>query len=310
MKKIRLLEEGISNRYDEGNMRCPTHLSIGQEAVATGVCSSLTKKDLALSGHRAHAHYIAKGGCINSMLCEIYGKIDGCSSGKGGSMHLIDNSAGFSGSTAIVGGTVPVGVGLAYGLKIKRKKNLCCIFIGDAVLETGVFYESLNFSILKKLPVLFVCENNLYSVYSPLEVRQPEGRKIHKMLEAMGIKTFFCDGNNVIDVYKTSNEAVNFIKKGNGPVFIEFSTYRWLEHCGPNYDNDLGYRTTKEFETWKKKDPILNFEKYLIKSGFKKEEILNIEKKLRLEIDNAFKYAEKSKFPKPQYAFQDLFFKK
>ena len=118
------MEEGISNRYDEGNMRCPTHLSIGQEAVATGVCSSLTKKDLALSGHRAHAHYIAKGGCINSMLCEIYGKIDGCSSGKGGSMHLIDNSAGFSGSTAIVGGTVPVGVGLAYGLKIKRKKSM------------------------------------------------------------------------------------------------------------------------------------------------------------------------------------------
>ena len=130
------------------------------------------------------------------------------------------------------------------------------------------------------------------------------------MLEAMGIKTFFCDGNNVIDVYKTSNEAVNFIKKGNGPVFIEFSTYRWLEHCGPNYDNDLGYRTIKEFETWKKKDPILNFEKYLIKSGFKKEDIINIEKKLKLEIDNAFKYAEKSKFPKPHYAFQDLFFKK
>ena len=154
MKRIRVTEETIAERYSEQKMRCPTHLSSGQEAVAAGVGYVLRDDDLAVSGHRAHAHYLGKGGNLAAMISEIYGKATGCAKGKGGSMHLIDEAVGFMGSTAIVGGTVPVGVGLAYGIKLKRTDQVSCIFIGDAVAETGVLFESINFSALKKLPVL------------------------------------------------------------------------------------------------------------------------------------------------------------
>ena len=186
MLRIRLVEESIANKYSEQKMRCPTHLSIGQEAIAVGVCANLTSQDQVLSTHRAHAHYLAKGGCLNSMMAEIYGKASGCSKGMGGSMHLIDTSVGFMGSTAIVGNTIPVAVGLALEKKLTRKKSIACVFFGDGATEEGAFYESVNFAIIHSLPILFICENNLYSVYSGLEVRQPVDRKIYKMVRAMG----------------------------------------------------------------------------------------------------------------------------
>jgi pyruvate dehydrogenase E1 component alpha subunit len=150
MLRIRLVEESIANKYSEQKMRCPTHLSIGQEAIAVGVCSNLTNEDQVLSTHRAHAHYLAKGGGLNSMLAEIYGKVTGCSKGMGGSMHLIDKSVGFMGSTAIVGNTIPVAVGSALAMKIKNKRSLSCVFFGDGATEEGVFYESINFATVKK----------------------------------------------------------------------------------------------------------------------------------------------------------------
>ena len=152
MLRIRMVEESIAEKYSEGKMRCPTHLSIGQEAIATGVCSALEKKDLVLSTHRAHAHYLAKGGSLKSMIAEIYGKVTGCSMGMGGSMHLIDKRAGFMGSTAIVGNTIPVAVGLALSIKLKRRKNISCVFFGDGAVEEGVFYEAVNFAIVKNFP--------------------------------------------------------------------------------------------------------------------------------------------------------------
>ena len=254
MKRIRFVEESIAQKYGEGKMRCPTHLSIGQEAVAAAVGLALRKDDVAVSGHRAHAHYLGKGGNLKAMIAEIYGKATGCARGKGGSMHLIDESVGFKGRTAIVGGTVPVGVGLAYAIKLRGADQVSCVFLGDAVVEAGVFFESANFAVLKRLPVLFVCENNLYSVYSPLSVRQPEGRKIHEMVAGLGLKILHGDGNDVQFVFKTASDAVSGIRSGSGPVFMEFSTYRWREHCGPFYDNDIGYRSEQEFEEWKRKD--------------------------------------------------------
>ena len=200
MRRIRHVEMEIAKRYGEGKMRCPTHLSIGQEAVSAAVGLALERSDLAVSGHRAHAHYLAKGGSLPAMVAEIYGKIGGCSRGKGGSMHLIDESVGFMGSTAIVAGTIPVGVGLAYGMKCQGTDQVSCVFHGDAAVEAGVFFESVNFAAIKKLPVLFICENNLYSVYSPLSVRQPKGRSIAKMAEGLGIKTASGDGNDVVEV--------------------------------------------------------------------------------------------------------------
>jgi len=292
MLRIRLVEESIANKYSEQKMRCPTHLSIGQEAIAVGVCSNLTNEDQVLSTHRAHAHYLAKGGCLNSMLAEIYGKVTGCSKGMGGSMHLIDKSVGFMGSTAIVGNTIPVAVGSALAMKIKNKKSLSCVFFGDGATEEGVFYESVNFAIVRNLPVLFICENNLYSVYSGLEVRQPKERRIFEMVRAAGIEANHGDGNNVLEVSSLVKAAKDKILLGEGPQFLEFDTYRWREHCGPNYDNDIGYREEKEFLEWKKRDPLKdvfeNKDLNLVKGFFNK---------FNAEIQQAHHFADNSEFP-------------
>ena len=292
MLRIRLVEESIANKYSEQKMRCPTHLSIGQEAIAVGVCANLTSQDQVLSTHRAHAHYLAKGGCLKSMMAEIYGKASGCSKGMGGSMHLIDTSVGFMGSTAIVGNTIPVAVGLALEKKLARKKSIACVFFGDGATEEGAFYESINFAIIHSLPIIFICENNLYSVYSGLEVRQPVDRKIYKMVRAMGISAQHGNGNDVEDVTRKVKHAKTMILKSGGPQFLEFDTYRWREHCGPNFDNNIGYREESEFLKWKKKDPLKNFysensQKYIDRKI----------DKISQEIDDAHKFADDSKFP-------------
>ena len=292
MLRIRLVEESIANKYSEQKMRCPTHLSIGQEAIAVGVCANLTSQDQVLSTHRAHAHYLAKGGCLNSMMAEIYGKASGCSKGMGGSMHLIDTSVGFMGSTAIVGNTIPVAVGLALEKKLTRKKSIACVFFGDGATEEGAFYESVNFAIIHSLPILFICENNLYSVYSGLEVRQPVDRKIYKMVRAMGISAQHGNGNDVEEVARKVKHAKTMILKSQGPQFLEFDTYRWREHCGPNFDNNIGYREESEFLKWKKKDPLKNF--------YSENSQKYIDRKIDTisqEIDDAHQFADDSKFP-------------
>jgi TPP-dependent pyruvate/acetoin dehydrogenase alpha subunit len=308
MRRIRHVEQEIARRYGEGKMRCPTHLSIGQEAVSAAVGLALQPSDLAVSGHRAHAHYLGKGGNLPAMLAEIYGRVGGCSHGKGGSMHLIDELVGFMGSTAIVGGTIPVGVGLAYGMKCKRSDQVSCVFLGDAAVETGVFFESVNFAVVKKLPVLFLCENNLYSVYSPLSVRQPEGRSIAKMAGGLGMKTGSGDGNDVAEVYAKTNEALVSVRAGDGPQLLEFSTYRWLEHCGPNYDNDIGYRTEAEYLGWKDRDPIALFESALLADGIvSAAEVLQMDSDIEHEVNEAFQFADASPFPDAESAYRDLY---
>jgi pyruvate dehydrogenase E1 component alpha subunit len=308
MKRIRFIEEMIAKKYSEGKMRCPTHLSIGQEAVAAAVGLALRKDDVAVSGHRAHAHYLGKGGNLKAMIAEIYGKVTGCARGKGGSMHLIDESTGFKGSTAIVGGTVPVGVGLAYAIKLRGADQVSCVFLGDAVVEAGGFFESANFAALKQLPVLFICENNLYSVYSPLSVRQPAGRKIHEMVAGLGLKVLHGDGNDAQFVFDTATQAVSGIRAGGGPVFIEYSTYRWREHCGPFYDNNIGYRSEQEFEEWKRKEPIGRFQHNLLQSGAVAEsELQEMDRAIALEVEEAFEFAETSPFPDPEEAFTGLY---
>lgn len=308
MRRIRHVEQEIARHYGEGKMRCPTHLSIGQEAVSAAVGLALRVTDLAVSGHRAHAHYLGKGGSLPAMLAEIYGRIDGCSRGKGGSMHLIDESVGFMGSTAIVAGTIPVGVGLAYGMKCKQADQVSCVFHGDAAVEAGVFFESVNFAVVKKLPVLFLCENNLYSVYSPLSVRQPEGRSIAKMAEGLGMKTGTGNGNDVAEVYAKTSEALAAIRAGGGPQLLEFSTYRWLEHCGPHYDNDIGYRTEAEYLSWKAREPVASFESALLAQGIiSAAEIAEMDSDIEQEVKAAFDFAEASPFPPAGDAYTDLY---
>jgi len=301
MMRIRAIEESIALEYSKQKMRCPVHLSIGQEAVAVGVCEALNNIDFAVSTHRSHAHYLAKGGDLRRMLAELHGKETGCSKGRGGSMHLIDLSVNFEGSTAIVGNSIPIGVGLGLSIRLKKQEDVVsCIFIGDAAVEEGIFYESVNFAIVKKLPVIFICENNLYSVYSSLDVRQPKGRKIHTMVGAMGLQTFYGDGNDISEIFTKTCKALENIKNGKGPQFLEFSTYRWREHCGPNFDNNIGYRSEEEFMSWKKNDPIVKLEKVLAtEEPMLVSKIKSFNDQISTEVREAFIKVENDNFPDP-----------
>ena len=298
MLRIRLIEERIGTLYAEQEMRCPVHLCIGQEGIAVGACAALDRRDYVFSGHRAHGHYLAKGGDLNAMMAEIYGKATGCAGGKGGSMHLIDLDAGFMGSTPIVGSTIPIAVGTAFGSVMQNDDRVTMVFFGDGAVETGVFHESLNFAALKKLPVIFVCENNLYSVYSPLEVRQPAGRRIFNLALAQGIESIEGDGNNVELVHELCSRAVEKARKGGGPTFFEFATYRWREHCGPEYDNHIGYRSEEEYVEWKKRCPVTLLESSLLGSSMVSCSALDeITKELDAEIEAAVAFAKQSPFP-------------
>ena len=308
MLRIRRVEEKIAEKYPEGKMRCPTHLSIGQEGVPVAVSSVIKKTDFAVSTHRGHAHYLAKGGSLKKMIDEIHGKESGCSKGKGGSMHLIDKDVSFMGTSAIVGNSIPLGVGLGLSAKLKCTDQISCVYLGDGALEQGVFYESINFAALKNLKILFICENNFYSVYSPLSVRQPKNRKITDLVNGLGVKSIECNGNDVISCEKTLKTIVSNMREKSTPFFIEFKTYRWREHCGPNFDNDIGYRTIEEFEEWKKKDPI----KFLKKNILNQDQSLidkleNISQSIDYEVNQVFKEAEYAPFPDKKEAYKGVF---
>ena len=298
MLRIRLVEERIADLYPEQEMRCPVHLSIGQEAVAAGICAALNPDDLAFSGHRNHAHYIAKGGDLRRMFAEVYGKATGCCKGKGGSMHLTDQDVGFVGSAPIVGSTIPIAVGAALAAEVRSEKQVTVIFFGDGAADTDVFHESLGFAALKGLPVLFVCENNLYSVYSPMEVRQSPRRTITQLAAGHGVAARSLDGNDVEVVWDAGRDAVTLCRDGKGPVLLEFSTYRWREHCGPNYDDDLGYRTPEEAEEWCRRDPVAVSRRRLEEQGeFTGPDADAIASAITAEIDAAVAFAKASPFP-------------
>lgn len=302
MLLIRLVEEGIAARYGEQEMRCPVHLSVGQEATAVGVCKALRDHDRVFSTHRCHAHYLAKGGDLKAMLAEIYGKAAGCVGGRGGSMHLTDPEKGMIVSVPIVGSSIPLAVGSALADKIDRNARVSVAFIGDASVEEGVFHESANFASLNKLPVLFVCENNLYSVYTPLRQRQPD-RPLIDVVKAHAIMALAADGNDVEAVLQASQQAVEHARSGQGPVFLVFDTYRWREHCGPNYDNHLGYRTEAEYLEWKQRDPLEKLKAKLMRTGaVDAATIATLEATLQREIDTAFEFAKAAPLPDPSQA--------
>ena len=308
MLRVRLVEERIASLYPEQEMRCPIHLSIGQEAAAVGVCAALRPGDWAFSGHRSHGHYLAKGGSLKSMLSELYGKAAGCCGGKGGSMHFIDRSVGFMGATPIVGSTIPIAVGAALGSRLAGEERVVVAFLGDAAVEEGVFHEAANFAVLKKLPVLFLCENNMYSVYSPLSVRQPKDFSLHRFAGAYGMESVCGDGNDVEAAYALTRGALEGVRAGRGPAFIELKTYRWREHCGPNYDNDIGYRTPEEFERWRKLCPLEAFRARLAADGAcapSDEEAMRRE--IDREVDAAVAFAKKAPYPRRDALMRDIY---
>ncbi|MBI3267040.1 MAG: thiamine pyrophosphate-dependent dehydrogenase E1 component subunit alpha [Chlamydiae bacterium] len=308
MLRIRKVEERIAELYPEQQIRCPVHLCIGQEAVSVGICAHLKSEDYVMSGHRSHGHYLGKGGDLSAMMAELYGKVTGCSRGKGGSMHLVDLSVGFLGATPIVASTIPMGVGAALGAVMKGEKRISVVFFGEGATEEGAFQESVNFAVLKKLPVIFVCENNFYSVYSPLSVRQPVGREVVEQARGYGLESFQGDGNDVKEVYRLGGEAAERARRGEGPTFLEFKTYRWREHCGPNYDNDLGYRSEEEFEQWKKICPLSRLQSELLLQKWVDEvELQKIARELDEEIEETVAFAKKSPFPEASELMEHVY---
>lgn len=302
MLRIRRIEETLARRYAEQEMRCPMHLCIGQEATAVGVISALAKDDHVFSGHRAHGHYLAKGGDLTRMIAELYGRATGCCEGRGGSMHLIDKEAGFMGSTPIVGGTVPVAVGAAWASKLRRENRVICLFFGDGCFEEGVMHESMNFAALHRLPILFVCENNHYAVYTPLEERQPD-RPIHGIAAAHGLYANCLDGNDVRAVHSATREAVQQARAGEGPQFLELNTWRWREHCGPDLDDHLDYRPPKANTSWLARCPIQRETEHLQLDNTNRQ---HIEDAIQQEIDDAFDAALSAPLPQAENMVEHL----
>jgi len=299
--RIRKTEEEIVRLYPSDKIKSPVHLSIGQEAVSVGVCEALKDSDIVFGTYRGHAMYLAKGGDIKKMIAELYGKKTGCCKGKGGSMHLADKEKGIMGTSAIVGTTIPLAVGYAYALQYRKRNNIVVSFFGDGAVDEGVFHESVNFAALKKLPILFILENNQYAIHSHHLARHPPD--VWKQVKKYGIYSNVIEDGNIFKIYRfVSKYARKLRNKETRPVFLECITSRWKEHVGPDDDFHLGYRSRGEVEEWKKKDPIRKLSVLL------KPEVRNsIEIKVEKEIKDAFDFAEKSAFPGHEETYKDVF---
>lgn len=306
MVLVRRTDEKIASLYPEQEIRCPVHLSIGQEAAASGVSTALQQKDYVFSTHRCHSHYLTKGGGLKEMFAELYGKASGCSKGKGGSMHLVDPDQGILGASAIVGGTIPLAVGAALGSRLKKRDQVAVAFFGDAAAEQGVLYEGLNFAALKKLPVLFVCENNFFATHSPISDRQVLPN-IWERGTVYGVPGYHFEGDDVIPIYQAALQMVERARRGEGPSFLECQAYRWKEHVGPNEDYNLGYRTKEELEAWKARCPIRNLEKKLLDLSLMNEtDFTRIREEIDREIEEAVSFAKASPLPEPEELMTEI----
>ncbi len=307
MFRIRKTQLRIESLYHLDEMKTPIHLYIGQEAIAVGVCANLNKEDYISSSHRSHGHYLAKGGDLKKLIAELYCRETGCSKGHGGSMHLVDTSVGHMGSSSIVGGGIPIGTGLALAIHMKKQNRVSVVFLGDGAADEGVLYESINLAILKKLPVIYIYENNQFSVCSRVSARQ-SGEIIFHATPLEQMFTKIVDGNAILEIYEAAREAVLRARNGHGPSFIECKTYRLRGHAGAGSDAKLGYRSAEEIGFWKSKCPVTTFCEELLKKGLiTQNEIQDMEKDIDLEIDETFRFAQESPLPKGEHILQYLF---
>jgi acetoin:2,6-dichlorophenolindophenol oxidoreductase subunit alpha len=308
MVRIRLVDEKIIRLYPRRIMRCPVHLSIGQEAVAAGVCKALIPGDMVFSSHRTHGYYIATGGDISAMMAELLGKSSGCCSGKGGSQHLSYIERGFLGSSAIVAGTIPIAVGAAMAARMQGKKQVTVVDFGDGAADQGVFYESLNFAALHRIPVVFICENNLYATHAHQSARQANPN-IFEKASSFNIPSMRIDGNDAVSVYRHARTAVAHARSGGGPFFLECMTYRWYEHVGVHYDYELGYRAKDELVAWKARCPIKKLKAFLLSQRYlKPSDYLKLVKVTGAQISQALEIAQKSSYPGPDEALKDVYY--
>jgi TPP-dependent pyruvate/acetoin dehydrogenase alpha subunit len=299
--RIRRVEEAIARAYPSDRIKSPVHLSIGQEAVSVGVCEALRPDDVVFGSYRGHALYLAKGGCLKSMIAELFGRVDGCAKGKGGSMHLIDPDAGVMGTSAVVGTTIPNAAGYSYALRHQGRDAVVVSFFGDGATEEGVFAESLNFAALKRLPLLFVCENNQYAIHTHQSRRQA-GQPIWVRARAFGVPAERIEDNDVLHLHGRAREVIAGMRAGGGPHFFEVMTYRWQEHVGPGRDYHLGYRDEDEAQPWIDNDQVRRLAA-LVEPGRRER----IESEVEQEIAEAFAFAEASPFPAAEELHADVF---
>ncbi len=304
MLRIRAFEEKAEELYQLGKVHGTMHLSIGQEAVAAGVCAALRPDDYILSTHRGHGHCIAKGADVRRMMAEFLGKETGCCRGRGGSMHIADAATGNLGANGIVAGGLPIATGVGLSIQIRGTDQVCVAFFGDGAANTGAFHESLNLAAIWSLPVVFVCENNHYAMSMPVQKAMRVAR-ISDRACAYGIPGCTVDGMDAVAVYEAAREAVARARRGEGPTLVECVTYRFRGHSRSDRQR---YRTREEVEAWRARDPILVLRGRLLALGILTEEALDrMAQAAREEIEEAVRFAEESPEPDPSTLLEDVY---
>jgi TPP-dependent pyruvate/acetoin dehydrogenase alpha subunit len=306
--EIRFTEEMIAENYKDQQMRTAVHLGTGQEAVAVGVCSNLSKGDAVFSHHRSHNHFLASGGAVFELIAELHGHEDGCSKGRGGSVHLNHRNEVFFASTAILGESVSLAVGSALSFAMGKSQQIAIAFFGDAVWEEGVIYESLNFAAIHSIPVLFICENNTYSTESLLSSRRAEGSEFTQRAMSFGVESIKGDGNNLHEVFNLVSTVISKMRLNPKPYLIEFDTYRWREHVGPNFDHEVGrtFRSKSELVEWQKKDPVLLMRNYLkTEDSVTEDDLTILENRVLDKVGQEFNRAKNSAKPDIRTIFQN-----
>jgi pyruvate dehydrogenase E1 component alpha subunit len=304
MLKIRKFEEKVKDLFAEGKIPGFVHLYIGEEAIATGVCANLDNNDVITSTHRGHGHCIAKGAEYNKMMAELFGKRTGYCKGKGGSMHIADVNIGILGANGIVGGGIPIATGAAFSFLYKESKQVAVCFFGDGASDQGSFHESLNFASIWNLPILFVCENNLYAESIPTK-KHLNVKDIAVRAKAYNIEGITVDGNDIEDVCSNAKKAIEKLRNGLGPILMECKTYR---HRGHFEGEPQTYRPKDEVEDWLKKEPIKRFKEKLLAQNLITEKIYKeIEADIDSQLEKAIKFAEESSYPKPEETLEGLY---
>lgn len=304
---IRATEELIIKHYDNNEMKTPMHMSMGEEAICAGVCTALSKNSKTFGTYRSHGLYLALTEETDKFFAEMYGKVTGVLKGKGGSMHLLSPNDSLLGISAVVGSTIPLAVGSAFANVYLGKKEISTVFFGDGAVDEGVFWESLNIACLKKLPVLFVCEDNGLAVHTPHTLRRGY-KNLVNVVKQYSCSVFQTDTTDAEKIYKVSQKAINSIHKKHQPAFLQLKYYRYLEHVGVHEDFNASYRSKKEFMNWQKKDPVKLLRNKLKEIRVSDAEIIKLEKNISKQVKESFQKAKVAPFPKSLELLKNTFY--
>lgn len=304
---IRKAEEKLSEHVESGKIKCPCHLGIGQEAIGVAVSLVMRNSDRAFGAHRSHSHYLALNENTFSLFAEVLGRYDGCSHGMGGSMHIVDNENGFKGSVPIVGATIPIATGAGLAAKMDKMGDISISYFGDGACEEGVLHESLNMASIMNLPVLYVCENNLFASHLHIELRQPSNTT-SRFAQAHHINYSTVDGNDVVGMYKLLKTEIGLMRSSNSPYYLEAYTYRWKGHVGHRDDIDVGVKRGAQLDAWKKRDPIKRLADSIIENGIITEseyQFLNDEIQNKINLD--WERAELAAYPDSEFLLNQVY---